>query len=513
MAADLTFQQFTPGGETQVGDQLVGLRNSDLTQNFKFDFPGVGVRDANGNIMLQWATTGISATNWPKVINSLPGNAVQYTAEGNDANIGIEIRPKGTGGLKLDDINWPLSPGSVGSFMYMANATDIGFTSTPVVTSVSGTENQVLVDGTFGVPQGGSVTLTTPQDIGTTSSPTFAALTLTAPLTLLNGGTSKALTASNGGIVYTDSDSMEILSGTPTAGQLLLSGSSSAPSWTTTTYPATNPASTFLYASSANIMSSLPTANNGTIVTSSTGIPSVLAGPGVSGRALISQAASSPIFSTGQVITQVISRIFTANGTYTPTVGMIFCITEVVGAGAGSGGAATSGAVNAAVGGSGGAGGYSREILTAATIGVSQAVTIGTGGTAGAAGNNAGGNGGTTSLGALISATGGNAGAGGASTSSGSYAGGVGGVGSGGNFNTNGNPGSPGLSSSTLVMGGNGGSSFFGGGGQGRVTAGAGNAATSYGGGASGGITANSAQQPGATGFQGIIIITEFISV
>lgn len=59
----------------------------------------------------------------------------------------------------------------------------------------------------------------------------------TTPIPLAYGGTEKALTASNGGIVYTDADSMEILSGTATAQKLLMSQSNVAPIWSTPTYP------------------------------------------------------------------------------------------------------------------------------------------------------------------------------------------------------------------------------------------------------------------------------------
>jgi hypothetical protein len=48
---------------------------------------------------------------------------------------------------------------------------------------------------------------------------------------LANGGTNNALTASNGGIVYSDASKLVVLPGTVTAGQCLLSGSSAAPSW------------------------------------------------------------------------------------------------------------------------------------------------------------------------------------------------------------------------------------------------------------------------------------------
>lgn len=247
MAADLKFDQFEVGGDMRVGDQPVGLRSSDLTKNFKFDFPGTGVRDANGNVMLQWATTGILATNWPKVINSLSGNAVQYTAEGNDADISIEIRPKGIGGVKLDDINWPLSPGPVGSFMYMMNATDLGFTSTPVVTDITGTADQVLANGTSGIPVGGMVTLTTPQDIAPTSSPTFNLLNLTIPLSVLSGGTGLNTLTPNGmlyafdsttfaeitpelsAMIVTDPTGLPQMTPTLTNGQIIIGGTGSLP--------------------------------------------------------------------------------------------------------------------------------------------------------------------------------------------------------------------------------------------------------------------------------------------
>jgi len=98
---------------------------------------------------------------------------------------------------------------------------------------------------------------------------------ITTPLTLALGGTSKALTASNGGIVYTDSDSMEILSGTATAGQILRSGSSSAPSWSTATYPSTTTANRILYSSATNTIADLATANNALLVTNGSGVPSV----------------------------------------------------------------------------------------------------------------------------------------------------------------------------------------------------------------------------------------------
>lgn len=100
-------------------------------------------------------------------------------------------------------------------------------------------------------------------------------------------------------------------------------------------------------------------------------------------------------------------QIFTASGTYTPSAGLTKAIVQVVGGGAGSGGApATS---SAQFSGSPGAssGTYAEVSLTAAQIGASQGVTIGLGGTAGGTGSSSGGTGGTSAFGSLITCPGG----------------------------------------------------------------------------------------------------------
>jgi hypothetical protein len=67
---------------------------------------------------------------------------------------------------------------------------------------------------------------------------------------------------------------------------------------TTSTFADTYAASSVLYANGANNVAGLTTANNGLLVTSSTGVPSILAGPGATGRILQSNAAAAPSFST-----------------------------------------------------------------------------------------------------------------------------------------------------------------------------------------------------------------------
>lgn len=93
-------------------------------------------------------------------------------------------------------------------------------------------------------------------------------------ITLAKGGTNKNNIASNGGIFYSDSSTITILSKTSTANQIILSGSSSAPSWSTTTYASSFNNGDLLYASSANAITGLAGVDGGIYITNSSGIPS-----------------------------------------------------------------------------------------------------------------------------------------------------------------------------------------------------------------------------------------------
>ena len=117
---------------------------------------------------------------------------------------------------------------------------------------------------------------------------------------LADGGTNASLVASNGGIFYSTSSAGAILSGTGTAGKVLQSGASTAPTWSTPTYPsasgaagvilrsdgtnniyttATYPATTtinrILYSSAGDVIGQITTANSGVLVTSGGGVPSI----------------------------------------------------------------------------------------------------------------------------------------------------------------------------------------------------------------------------------------------
>lgn len=116
---------------------------------------------------------------------------------------------------------------------------------------------------------------------------------LGTPLSLASGGTNANLTASNGGIFYSTATAGAILAGTATANQILMSGISSAPSWSTATYPATTTANRILYSSATNVVGQITTANSATLVTNSSGVPAMTASM-TDGQVLIGSTGGTP---------------------------------------------------------------------------------------------------------------------------------------------------------------------------------------------------------------------------
>jgi len=163
---------------------------------------------------------------------------------------------------------------------------------------------------------------------------------------------------------------------------------------------------------SGNTLSSTDVNGSITILPDGTGLVSVAGAytiprvDGSAGQVLSTNGAGEVSFitnasSSGFNEVKIVS--FTASGTYTPTVGMDYCIIEIVGGGGGGGSPNAGGSATA--GGGGGSGSYTRTTLTAAAVGVNKAVTIGAAGTSVA--GSIGGTGGVTSVGALATANGG----------------------------------------------------------------------------------------------------------
>lgn len=199
------------------------------------------------------------------------------------------------------------------------------------------------------------------------------------PFALSKGGTAASLTADNGAIVYSNATTLALLASTSTAGQIVRSGSSAAPTWSTATYPATTTVSQLLYSSSTNVIAGLASANSSVLTTDGSGIPTWVAKTGVIGSVIASRITATGAF------------------TYTPTTGMRY-VRVRMNAGSGGGGGATGLAAKTAAAGGGCVGGFLEFYMTAAQVGASLSGSIGAGG-AGGTGSNTGTAGGNTTFG------------------------------------------------------------------------------------------------------------------
>ncbi len=378
------------------------------------------------------------------------------------------------------------------------------------VTSVSGTLNRTTSTGgntpviDISASYVGQSSITTLGTIGT-------GIWQGTVVGLAFGGTNANLTASNGGIVYSTASAMAILSGTATARQMLQSGVSSAPAWSTTTWPATSTINQILYSSSANVIAGLATANSAVLITDSGGVPSL-------GTTLPNINIGTP---TAGVLTNTTGggglrsfQIFTSGtaATYTKPANVTAILVEVIGGGGGGGSAVTTGVLIGAAGGGGG-GGYARLFVAAAAG--TYTYTVGAGGTGAAAGAAAtGGVGGTTTFSASsLQATGGNGGqgtVGAAVAASSTNLGGLPGIGSNGNVNFAGMPGDFGWTVLAVKASGSGGAGIYGGGARGTPSDATGSAGNTAGGGGAGGSSTGAAGFAGGNGAAGQIIVWEF---
>lgn len=168
-------------------------------------------------------------------------------------------------GLKIKDTDathgLTLQPGS-------------NLTADRILTIITGDANRTLTLNGDAILPGGTYGTMALQNANNVSI-TGGSITGITDITLADGGTNASLVASNGGIVYSTASAMAILSGTATAGQILLSGLSTTPSWSTATYPAITTINQLLYSSAANTITGLATSNNGVLVTGGTGIPAI----------------------------------------------------------------------------------------------------------------------------------------------------------------------------------------------------------------------------------------------
>jgi hypothetical protein len=185
--------------------------------------------------------------------------------------------------------------GAFATTVQSSNSASAAWTLT--LPATAGTANYALTTNGSGVSSWSQISLT-------------AGVTGTLPLA--NGGTNANLTASNGGIVYSDASAFAVLAGTATAGQILRSGASGAPSWSTATYPTTTTANQLLYSSATNTVGGLASANTSALVTNSSGVPSFTSG-GTANRVLRTDGTTVSFAQVG-LTTDVTGVLPVANG-------------------------------------------------------------------------------------------------------------------------------------------------------------------------------------------------------
>lgn len=274
-----------------AGQLLIGTTSGDPTAAAINSGTSVLVQNSSGSI-----TVGLAAIASHDILSNITSGSAAPVANTLTATIDAAIGSTQGDILYRNSTVWTvLAPGTSGQLLSTGGAA-----ANPSWVSASATGAITTIDGDSGsiTPSSGVVTISG-GTTGLTTSGSSATLSLTGTLKLANGGTNASLTASNGGIVYSTASAMGILAGTATANQVLLSGSSTTPAWSTATYPATTTANQLLYSSSNNTIAGLATANSSVLITSSGGIPS-LSTTLPSGLAATNLTLTTPVLGTPQ---------------------------------------------------------------------------------------------------------------------------------------------------------------------------------------------------------------------
>ena len=313
---DSHFSTFADGGDLQSGDTVVGLRGGVNTRFINLFTPNAYLPLAGGTMagginMAGFSITGLPAPTLPSdavdkaYVDAITGGSaltrvsdtnVTLTLGGTPATSllqAVSLTLGWTGQLAATRGGTGIGTYTLGDTLYSSASNTLSKLSgntTIVKQYLSQTGDGVnSAAPSWATVSGGDITgaaLSKTDDTNVTltlgGTPTTAllraaSLTLgwTGTLALSRGGTAASLTASNGGIVYSTASAMGILAGTATANQILMSGSSTTPAWSTATYPATTTVNQLLYSSSANVIAGLATGNSSVLVTSAGGVPSL----------------------------------------------------------------------------------------------------------------------------------------------------------------------------------------------------------------------------------------------
>ncbi len=472
-----------------VSGSVVGTTDSQALTNKTINADSNTITNIDDNEIK--AAAGINAT---KIADGSVDNTEFQYLDGASGNLQTQLNGKQSTGNYITALTSDVTasgPGSAAATIATNAVTDAKFRQSAALSLVGRSANSTGNVADISAASDNNVLRRSGTSIGFGSIDLAQSGTVgSSLLPLANGGTNKNMTAVAGGVVWTDSDSMEV-SAAGTSGQALLSGGTGAPTW-------------------GNVLTNPMTSGGDLIVGGSAGVATRLANGTVNQYLASAGGTSVPVWTS--FVAPTIQQFTTGGGTYTtPTSPRVplYIRVRMVGEGGAGGGSGTSG-----TGGNGPAG-------NATTFGPMSAG----GGGGGAGSGGAGGAGGTSTLGSGpvgIALDGGKGGGGTNTVTATGMAGGVGGAsffgGQAGNSRSN--------------VAGQAGAANTGGGGAGGGTPATASLFTGAGGGGGGyidaiivcpttsysysvpstssGGTAGTTGQAGGAGGSGYIIVTEY---
>lgn len=203
-------------------------------------------------------------------VTAVNGTAGQIASTGGTTPT-ISIDPAYVGQTSITTLG-TLTTGATGAGFTLALGTstltgDLPFsnlTQGPALSVLGVTGNSTADVASIAAGSDGNVLRRSGTSVGFGSIALGSSNAVSGQLPLTNGGTNASLTASNGGILYSTGSAVAILSGTATANKMLLSGSSTTPTWSTSTIPtsAGSTANKVLLSDGTNYVLSTPTFPN-----------------------------------------------------------------------------------------------------------------------------------------------------------------------------------------------------------------------------------------------------------
>jgi hypothetical protein len=330
-----------------AGGTVLGNRGSAAAVPSALTNPVLGIPGTStGEVGLAGLTSGTATLR----AQAVAGSAVSLLPTAAGTLVGTSVAPLAinatTGAISVTGLAGGVLAGSGPAFTVTpvlgvpgASQGTLGFagltsgTATITAQATAGSPTITLPNASGTVAVSGTTPIVLSATTGALTCPTCVtssgggAITGTAPISVSAGGVVSinapyvALTASNGGIVYSDAVNLAILAGTATANQMLMSGPSTAPAWSTATWPATTAAGTMLASLTANTVAATPNpilgvagttvgdigfrnATSGTVtlrpVTGALGTPVILM-PAASGTMAVSATAPVALSATGAI--------------------------------------------------------------------------------------------------------------------------------------------------------------------------------------------------------------------